>query len=243
MIQAIAGILGKCHETTTNMTPTSLYNEGWMTRLLVIASIESKTLIQDIDFDKIQNWYSEGLLSSPFLARTRTDKLAEGYTHADMALGDFTVNSHERGDILIKGTEGIFGIIEAKMGSRLSSGTKNVPDYSQASRNLACIAFNTLSTNHEIFFYVAAPEKKIEEYQIRKNVNLNTMLEQIQKRFVLYKEDNLVYAKKEPILERASQCKCAVISYESWLDRLSSFSSYSSLVEFKNRCYKFNRIA
>ena len=51
------------------------------------------------------------------------------------------------------------------MGSKLSAGTKNAPNYNQASRNLACIAFNTLSSNYDIFFAVVAPEQKIEEHK------------------------------------------------------------------------------
>lgn len=242
MIQTIANILNRCHNSTTNISPTILYNEGWMTRLLVSVSIDAKVYIQNIDFGKIQNWYSEGLLSSPFLARTRTDTLAEGYTHADMALGDFAVDSSNRGDISIKGSDGIFGVIEAKMGSKLSAGTKNAPSYNQASRNLACIAFNTLSKNHDIFFFVVAPERKIEEHEIKKQVNLKVMLDQIANRFDSYDQNSSVYPLKQKVLERASACTCSVISYESWLDTLTNHSVFSSLVEFKDRCYAFNRI-
>ena len=117
-----------------------------MTRLLVEVSKQAQLKLQGIDFGEIRNWYSEGLLSSPFLARTRPDNLAEGYTHADIALGSFSVDSSNRGDISIESDDGIFGVIEAKMGSQLSPGTRNAPDYDQASRNLACIAFNTALT-------------------------------------------------------------------------------------------------
>lgn len=242
MIQTIANILSRCSNSTSNISPTILYNEGWMTRLLVAVSIDTGIQFQDIDFGKIQYWYSEGLLSSPFLAKTRTDTLAEGYTHADMTLGDFMVDSSNRGDISIKGSDGIFGVIEAKMGSKLSAGTKNAPNYNQASRNLACIAFNTLSTSHNIFFFVVAPEKKIAEHEIRQQVNLNVMLEQIANRFDSYDRSSHVYTLKQKVLQRASSCACSVISYESWLDKLTTHSSYSSLVEFKERCYAFNRI-
>jgi len=137
MIEIVAQILNRCGENNTNISPTILYNEGWMIRLLVELSIEAKTKLQNIDFGKINQWYSEGLLSSPFLARKRNDNLAEGFTHADMALGDFKVNFAKRGDLSVEGSDGIFGVIEAKMGSKLSAGTKNAPTYNQASRNLA----------------------------------------------------------------------------------------------------------
>lgn len=213
-----------------------------MTRLLVECSIEEKISLENIDFGRINNWYSEGLLSSPFLARIRGDCLAEGYTHTDIALGDFFVDSAKRGDISIKGHDGIFGVIEAKLGSRLSVGTKNAPSYNQASRNLACIAFNTRSTTHKIFFAVVAPEKKIDEHGIREQVSLHVMLNQIADRFDSYNHDSDVYAMKDQVIGRAKECMCGVISYETWLDKLSYHSDHSSLMEFKEQCYRFNRI-
>lgn len=242
MIKTVVQILNRCDTPETNICPTILYNEGWMTRLLVEISTEAKIRLHNIDFGNINHWYSEGLLSSPFLARSRNDTLAEGYTHADMALGDFIVDAANRGDISVKETDGIFGVIEAKMGSKLSAGTKNAPNYNQASRNLACIAFNTRSTKHNIFFTVVAPERKIEEHNIRQDVDLQVMLVQIGNRFDSYDASSKVYALKENVLNRAKTCTCSVISYESWIDELSSHSAYSSLVEFKERCYRFNRI-
>jgi hypothetical protein len=243
MIQTIFEILSEAHTPETNISPTLLYNEGWMARLLVSASIQQGIHLQDIDFSNVQNWYSEGLLSSPFLPRERGDKLGEGYTHADMVIGDFEVEPFKRGDITIKSTNGIFGVIEAKMGSKLSSGTKNAPNYNQASRNLACIAYNTHCTTHDIFFSVTAPELKIAEHNINKQVNLQVMLDQIAMRFDQYDKDSRVYGLKDEILQRAETCNCSVISYESWLETLANHIAYPSLVEFKDRCYFFNKIA
>lgn len=184
----------------------------------------------------------EGLLSSPFLARNRQDSLAEGYTHADMALGDFRVDSANRGDITIEGVSGVFGVIEAKMGSQLSAGTKNAVEYDQASRNLACIAFNTLSTEHRIFFGVVAPRKKIEENGMDVQVSVSRMVEKIARRFDMYDVDSEVHALKERVLDRAQRCACFVISYESWIDALANHNAHADLEDFKNQCYRFNRI-
>jgi len=70
------------------MCPTILSNEGWMTRLLVMVSIDARLALPHMDFGNIRHWYSEGLLASPFLARSQQDSLAEGYTHADIEKGD-----------------------------------------------------------------------------------------------------------------------------------------------------------
>lgn len=242
MIKNISAILSRCSTDDTNICPTILYNEGWMIRLLVEVSINAQLKLPDVDFGSIRHWYSEGLLSSPFLARSRQDNLAEGYTHADMALGDFCVDSANRGDIKIKGTTGIFGVIEAKMGSQLSAGTKNALEYDQASRNLACIAFNALSTEHNIFFGVVAPRTKIKEYGIEKQVSVSRMVEKIAQRFDMYDIDSKVHTLKERVLNRARRCTCFVISYESWIDALVNHDAHADLEEFKSQCYRFNRI-
>lgn len=242
MIENVSAILSRCSTAGTNISPTILYNEGWMTRLLVEVSIDAQLKLADIDFDNIGYWYSEGLLSSPFLARSRQDNLAEGYTHADMALGDFRVDSANRGDITIEGASGVFGVIEAKMGSQLSAGTKNAVEYDQASRNLACIAFNTLSTEYRIFFGVVAPRKKIEENEMDLQVSVSRMVEKIARRFDMYDVDSEVHALKERVLDRAQRCSCFVISYESWIDALANHNAHADLEDFKNQCYRFNRI-
>ena len=73
-------------------------------------------------------------------------------------------------------------------------------------------------------------------------VDLQAMLDQICARFDSYDRSSSVFALKENVLDRAKTCTCSVVSYESWLDALSGISDYSALVEFKERCYKFNRI-
>lgn len=242
MIEFVSEILSRCGTDGTNISPTILYNEGWMTRLLVEVSINAQLQLPDVDFGSIGYWYSEGLISSPFLPRSRQDNLAEGYTHTDIALGDFRVDSANRGDITIEGATGVFGVIEAKMGSQLSAGTKNAEEYDQASRNLACIAFNTMSTEHRIFFGVVAPRKKIEEYGMDKQVSVSRMVEKIARRFDMYDADSEVHALKERVLDRARQCSCFVISYESWIDALANHDAHADIEDFKNQCYRFNRI-
>ena len=80
------------------------------------------------------------------------------------------------------------------------------------------------------------------DHGIRQQVNLQVMLEQITERFDSYDTHSDVYALKDKVLNRVKDSTCTVISYESWLDALSHHSDYSSLVEFKDRCYQFNRI-
>ena len=243
MINSISEILSKCDSGQRNINPTLLYNEGWMIRLLVAESIKENITIKGLNFNNIATWYSEGLLSSPFLPRIKGDKLAEGFTHADMVLGDFTVEAELRGDIKLKDNANLFGVIEAKMGSKLSSGTKNAPNYNQASRNLACIAYNTLNSNAETFLAVVAPDKKIVEHGIEKIVKIDYMLNQINDRFEQYlNEYGDVYSFKEQILDRAAKCQCMVVSYENWISEFSDQETAEKLQSFLELCYKYNRI-
>jgi len=88
-MNAILKIIETISTDNPALNPTAIYNEGWMTRLLVHYSIKEKIVLHDIDFSKIRNNTSEALIDSPFV---HASKYREGYTHADMVLGDFTVN-------------------------------------------------------------------------------------------------------------------------------------------------------
>lgn len=222
-----------------NLNPTEIYNEGWMTRLLVFESVKEKIRLRDIDFRSISYWTSEALISSPFV---NARKYREGYTHADMALGDFSVAFNERGEIKISKTAKVFGIIEAKMGSNLSQGTTHFKEYNQASRNLACIAHNTYDIDCEIFFYVVAPEKKISEHEIKKQIDLQTMIDQIIIRFKGYSDEFKKDCQMDLIISKANKCKVASISYEDWIEKIIDASSRKSLFEFYEKAKKWNRI-
>ena len=165
-------IIDSIDQEQPNLNPTQIYNEGWMTRLLVKFSIEDKLKFKGIDFSSIRHWCSEALISSPFLPRERKDHLAEGHTHADMAIGDFEVNFKCNSEITLKNNSNLFGIVEAKMGSNLSKGTTHAKNYNQASRSLACIAHITKEyTSCKIFFAVVAPEETLEKYEIDEQID------------------------------------------------------------------------
>ncbi len=232
-------IIKTLNSNEPNLNPTEIYNEGWMTRLLVYESIKEKIKLKGIDYKKIKYWTSEALISSPFV---KDDKYREGYTHADMALGDFSVDFNTRGQIKILKNAKIFGIMEAKMGSNLSKGTKYFKNYNQASRNLACIAYNTMGTNCEIFFYVVAPENKIKQHEINKQIDLQTMIDQISLRFKDYSDEFKKDHKMDLIIFKASQCKVQAISYEEWILKVMDEESRKFLTEFYNKAKHWNRI-
>ena len=242
-MNSIIEIIKSIDSPAPGINPTEIYNEGWMTRLLVYYSIQDKLTINSIDFSKITNWCSEAVISSPFLQRYRGDKLAEGFTHADMTIGDFTVDFVNRGEIKIKKTAKLFGIIEAKMGSNLSKGTKNAPDYNQASRNLACIASKTFHIeNCKTFFSIAAPENRIEYHEIRKQIDLQNIISQIEKRFHEYPSSFRQEKNMDRILKKAAKTEIWHISYEEWIKRFTKPESISQLSDFYEKAKKWNRL-
>lgn len=226
-----------------NINPTEIYNEGWMTRLFVHFSIKDKLTVKGIDFSEIKNWCSEAVISSPFQPRVRGDKLGEGLTHPDMAIGDFNVNFETSGEIIIDKTAKKFGIIEAKMSSNLSQRTKNAPNYNQSSRNLACIAENTLENNEcKTFFGIVAPRTKIEFHKLDEQIDKEFMLLQITQRFKMYPEKFRQEKRMNEILEKAKKTEIWLLSYEEWLDIFTKKETINELSSFYDTAKKWNKI-
>jgi len=169
MKDEIFQILEKANKSDTNIPPTLLYNEGWMLRIVLQQIKEKEIVHEDLSFpDDSIDWFSEALLPSPFLARTRGDILSETWTHADGVVGKFDIGKKDTGDLILKDSCDFFYVTEAKMYSKLSTGTKNAHDYNQAARNVACIAKliygnKTILIDHfkKLAFYVLLPEEQI----------------------------------------------------------------------------------
>ena len=238
-MQSIIEIIKSIDTDFPNVNPTELYNEGWMTRLLTSQSFNEKTKLEGLDFGKIINWTSEALISSPFVKAVES---REGYTHADIALGDFKVDYEKRGEIIILDKAKIFGIIEAKMGSNLSKGTKHFSDYNQASRNLACICSQTYNKECEIFFIVVAPHKQLLKHKIEKQINLQFMIQQIKERFKNYLESFKSSQNMNLILSKAETCVVRALSYEEWIEAIVNSDSKDFIKDFYMKAKKWNRI-
>ncbi|MBO6793536.1 MAG: hypothetical protein JJ895_06480 [Balneolaceae bacterium] len=235
IFELISTLQGDAHR----LNPTEIYNEGWMTRLLVYHSVEEKLTVKDIAFGELSNWTSEGLISSPFVF---ADKYREGYTHADMALGDFSINFEQRGEIIVNDDAKLFGIIEAKMGSPLSKGTTNAPNYNQASRNIACIAYNTRDTNINSFFGVVAPLSTLDKHEVAEKLKSSFYARQIEDRYDMYEEENAIWESKGEVYWRVLAMQTFMISYEEWIEAFDGKECHNELNEFYSQCLKWNRI-
>jgi len=134
--------------------PTDVFNEGWMLRLILDA-VQSNDMDSDLRFLPQSRWYSEARLDSPFQPVARPDALGEGATRADGVIGHFTFREQTKAGLRLHAGASQFVVVEAKMFSNLSRGTKNALEYDQAARNVACMA-NTIATKlgcrHDVRF-------------------------------------------------------------------------------------------
>ena len=232
-MQTIIDIIKSIDSNNSNINPTQIYNEGWMARLLMIQSIREGIVFKGINFANIFNWTSEALISSPFI---NTKQNREGYTHADIVFGDFEVNFKESGKIIILDTPKIFGIIEAKMKSGLSTETKNFQKYNQASRSLLCIGNNTYNKKCKTFFIVVAPLCRLDK--IKKDTNLKILHSQINNRYIEHKDD--LYS--EEIITKAKNCNVMEWSYEEWIGAIEDGNSKEYLNDFYKKTLIWNRL-
>lgn len=163
MIALLDHFLAMADRGKWNMQPTLIFNEGWLLRMVMDFAAQNREQWRGFLVLPEAQWFSEGLLPSPFAAVRRGDSLAEAYTHADGVIGSITVGGKGRGDVILtKPCEQLL-VLEAKIASRLSAGTRNAPGYNQAARNVACMAEMIRISNvpvsqyKSLEFYVLAP--------------------------------------------------------------------------------------
>ena len=128
----IIDILAAAGTPAAAIRPTELYNEGWMLRLILDWAQQHARGNHPLTFLPDARWYSEALLPPPFLARRRGDRLAESWTNADGVVGHFNIGGMSKGGLTLRDGGTQLVVVEAKMSSNLSSGTKNAPGHPRA---------------------------------------------------------------------------------------------------------------
>ena len=250
MKKEILEILEKADKRDTNIPPTLLYNEGWMLRTVLQQIKEKRINHPDLTFtDDGINWYSEALLPTPFSARMKGDKLCETRTHADGVVGKF--NIEKKGDLILNDLCNFFYVIEAKMYSKLSTGTKNAKNFNQAARTVACIAqliYNKQKPVQiyyfkKLAFYVLLPEEQIKnEPTFKEFTDKENIKHTIISRMSLYPlNDN----NKKGIFDwldvnldnYITKIDIKLITWEDLIEN----SRDSTLEEFYDKCKHFNK--
>jgi hypothetical protein len=242
---AIQEILSRCGTDSSVLPPTELFNEGWMLRLVLDWFDRNRDLQHELAFEPGSSWYSEALLPSRFLPTFRGDPLSESYTHADGLIGHFTVQSGVRGDAVLDPDPRQFIVIEAKLGSALSTGTKNAPSFDQAARNVACMAhmIGTVgvhpSTIQSLAFYVIAPANQIETNVFGTLVTKDSIHDKVAQRVASYdgRHDEWFHSVFLPTLEHM---RVEALSWERIFETIPSSPQCDVLKEFYSKCLHYS---
>ncbi len=240
---------------------TEVFNEGWMLRLVLDALQTLNIPNHPLTFLKGSNWYSEALLSSPFRPRFKPDPLGEGFTNADGVIGHFDFRVSTKSGLSLGPEAKQLVVLEAKMFSNLSSGTKNAPGYNQAARNVACMAAAIdkngmdLSSLESVGFFVIAPEiakRSHRDTNLEACVNPDSIRSAVHKRITSYEASQRTEAQTlrewekdyfHPLVLRlAEEKRLTVLSWEMIIEAISATnpSCGEELSRFYERCLSFS---
>ena len=181
------------HDPIPHFSPTLIYNEGWLLRLVMDWFSRQKSISHPLAFEENAFWFSESLLPSAFSARYRRDPLAESRTHLDGMVGHFTIGDKGKADFALLPSATQLIAIEAKIYSKLSATVKNAGYYDQAARNVACIAEvlkranRSPETMNSLGFYVLAPKTQIEKGIFQQDLSKESIIKKVERRVQDYK--------------------------------------------------------
>src|SRR5262245_54519477 len=94
---------------------TILFNEGWLLRLILSWVASAGRTDLPLSFAAGAKWFSEALIPSQFLPRSRSDPLGEGFTHADGVFGHVTIGSAAFADVRLLPSATQLVVTEAKL--------------------------------------------------------------------------------------------------------------------------------
>jgi hypothetical protein len=227
-IATILEILASAESAAPNIGPTTLYNEGWVLRLVL------QTAARGVDclpfrFAPRARWFSEALLPSPFLPRQRRDAQGESRTHADGIVGHFHFDRTKSGAVLDDDATQLI-VCEAKIFSGLSKGTTRAPGYDQAARTVACMASMASAANRSIDafeslgFYVLAPNAQISAGVFTDLMTADSIRRKVMDRIARYDEEWRTVRLEpwsaewlQPLIKRID---VQIVSWESVIDKI-----------------------
>jgi len=195
-----------------------------------------------LPFPKGVKIYSEAQLYTPFKKRARNDREGESNTHVDGIVGNFSISNSKSGIALDKDFK-YLAVFEAKMYSGLSSETKNVKNYSQVSRTIACIINSAIMTgksgdNNAIYYIVIYPNdnNKIEPTKYTEEFIEN----QIEERIEGYKQKESVKHENNYFeIQWKGILKCINMQFITWEDILNEIRD-QDIKKFYEFCKEFN---
>ena len=254
MLETIKVLLEELDTDKKHMPPTTLYNRGWLLRLVLYLFSKHHITGHSLTFIPGAEWYSEGQLASTFLPVYQGDELAESYTHADGVTGHIAVGKAGRGDIFLIEPFEQFIVLEAKLFDPLAGGIKRAPEFDQVARNVACMAEVVKRSGcsvegfRSLGFYVLAPECQINsEVTFKKYIQKESVQQKVRQRVEAYRgrsdyEDKRKWFDQyfEPLIDKID---VSLISWEIIIDSISTYDREmgEKLLEFYNSCLKYNK--
>lgn len=251
-MRVVGEILLGCGTERAVLPPTALYNEGWLLRLALDALAGVQAAATPLAAMEGARWFSEGLLPSPFLARHRGDRLAEGWTHADAAIGHFRVSTGGGAEVTLQADAQQLVVLEAKLGSPLSKGTTWAPRYNQAARNVACVAEvlwrakRSPSELESIGFFVLAPSSQVGPVVLPSLLKKESLRAVVEERVHMYEGEREFEAKRswfeQAFLPLLDAIQVEVVTWEqvlAWI-RHTAPEVGSSVAAFYEKCLEFN---
>jgi hypothetical protein len=255
-LDAVFAMLTECQDGRTgHFPPTELFSEGWMLRLLLREAANGRNLLP-FHLEPTADWYSEARLASPFMRQPGEMKgeiRAEGFTNADGVVGQFDMRADTRAGLELRSDATQFVVVEAKMASGLSKGTRYAAGYDQAARNVACMAWTLRSAGvrpdrlKNVGFFVLAPQTTHDRFRIPAMVQRESIQSKIEDRVATLGVseprrkalEQWLAEWLDPLLDRlVEQSALRSLSWETILDGLDPSED---LVSFYARCLEFNR--
>jgi len=250
MLEEISAILQSCDSESPLLPPTTLFDEGWCLRIILNWFSKNEMTGHPLSFAFNSTWYSEGLLRSPFLPRSRGDKLSESWTHADGVLGNFTINNKNTSAIELLPEAKRFIVLEGKMYSKLSQGVSHAGYYDQAARYVACIAeLIQHSKTHpqnipHLAFHVLAPSSQIKANVFTSNLSRESIYQRVERRVAEYGNEKRAWF-NECFIPTLDTIIISAISWEEILESIAKVDQISAdkIKNFYEKCLKYNRLS
>jgi hypothetical protein len=200
-----------------------------------------------LQFHPSATWFSEALLPSPFKARHRGDTRAEARTHADGIVGHISVGGSAKADVRLLAVATQLIVIEAKIYSPLSAGTRNAPNFDQAARNVACITELLSRANRppsqmtSLAFFVVAPETQIKNGIFAQKLDKESINTAVYTRAEGFKSELGAWV-DEWFFPTIEVIHIEALSWESLINHIASNDPevYQSLQVFYERCLFYN---
>lgn len=255
--ERITKMLEMAHTDDAVFSPTELYKEGWMLRI-ILSTLSEGLKCPPFTFQTGARWFSEAELTSPFHLRRgerkrdgerKRQRSAEGPTSLDGVIGHFDIRPGTKVGFQLTEDATQFLVVEAKMFSSLSKKVKYAEGYDQAARTVACMAWTigqsdrSVSDFDSLGFYITAPHEQIfirDEFS--PYVKKSSIREKVEKRVNDYVDKGEIYEElrmwyNDSFIPTLEHIDIDCISWKDLIDRIDD----DSIRDFYKRCRQFNR--